>query len=121
VWIFLVFIYFRDLNARQLVAVFFPNIFWGRCLYFSFSTHKHKSKTHNSIGMFFLKPYTMAGFEPGSAVSEAAAMSTAPRRQGNCVFTAIIEAYVPKVGGNAQYCQDAICIVNIYIKKLVPT
>jgi hypothetical protein len=22
-------------------------------------------KTHNSIAMFFLKPYTLAGFEPG--------------------------------------------------------
>jgi hypothetical protein len=28
------------------------------------------------------KRYTLAGFEPGSAVSEADAMSTAPRRQG---------------------------------------
>jgi hypothetical protein len=43
-----------------------------------------KSKTHNSIAIFFLKPYTLAGFEPGSAVSEAAAKSTVPRRQG-CV------------------------------------
>jgi hypothetical protein len=31
---------------------------------------------------FFPKTYTLAGFEPGSAVSEADAMSTAPRRQG---------------------------------------
>jgi hypothetical protein len=28
-----------------------------------------------------LKPYTVAGFEPGSSVPEADAMSTAPRRQ----------------------------------------
>jgi hypothetical protein len=38
-----------------------------------------KSETYNSIAMFFLKPYTMVWFEPGSAVSEADAMSTAPR------------------------------------------
>jgi hypothetical protein len=31
--------------------------------------------------MFSLKPYTLAGFERESSVSEAAAMSTAPRRQ----------------------------------------
>jgi hypothetical protein len=41
-----------------------------------------KSKTHNNFAMFFLKPYTLAGFEPGSAVSKADAMSSAPRRQG---------------------------------------
>jgi hypothetical protein len=42
-----------------------------------------KSKTHNSIAIFFLKKtFTLAGFKPGSAVSEADAMSTAPRRQG---------------------------------------
>jgi hypothetical protein len=33
--------------------------------------------------MLSLKTYTLAGFEPGSAVSEADAMSTAPRHQGN--------------------------------------
>jgi hypothetical protein len=32
--------------------------------------------------MFFLKPDTLVGFEPGSAASEADAMSTAQRRQG---------------------------------------
>jgi hypothetical protein len=51
-------------------------------IYFNTQTMHIKSKTHNSIAMFFLKPYTLAGFEPGSAVSEADAMSTAPRRQG---------------------------------------
>jgi hypothetical protein len=30
--------------------------------------------------MFFLKPDTLAGIEPGSAVSEADAKSIAPRR-----------------------------------------
>jgi hypothetical protein len=49
---------------------------------FNTQTMHIKSKTHNSIAMFFLKPYTLAGFEPGPAVSEADAMSTAPRRQG---------------------------------------
>jgi hypothetical protein len=33
--------------------------------------------------MFSLTPYTLAGFEPGSSVSEADAMSSAPgRHQG---------------------------------------
>jgi hypothetical protein len=38
-----------------------------------------KSITHNSIAMFSLKPYTLAGFEPGSSVPEADAMSRAAR------------------------------------------
>jgi hypothetical protein len=47
--------------------------------FFSFSTQtKHIQHFHD----FPLKPYTLAGFEPGSSVSEADAMSTAPRRQG---------------------------------------
>jgi hypothetical protein len=50
--------------------------------FFNAQTMHIKSKTHNSNAMFFLKPYTLAGFEPGSAVCEAAAMSTAPRRHG---------------------------------------
>jgi hypothetical protein len=33
---------------------------------------------------FSKKTYTLVGFEPGSSVSEADAMSTAPRRQGIC-------------------------------------
>jgi hypothetical protein len=37
-------------------------------------TMHYKPKTHNSIAIFFLKPYTLAGFESGSDVSEAAAM-----------------------------------------------
>jgi hypothetical protein len=50
----------------------------GQCLYFTFSTHKQRMLSHkyiqNNITMFFLKPYTLAGFEPGSVVSEADAM-----------------------------------------------
>jgi hypothetical protein len=52
---------------------------------FSFSTHKQcilSQKHTTALLFFFLKPYTLAGLEPGSAVSEAGAMSTAPRRQG---------------------------------------
>jgi hypothetical protein len=60
-------------------------------------TMQIKSKTQNSIAMFFSKkPYTLAGFEHGSAVSEADAMSTAPLRQGknmdylvNTIFLAV--------------------------------
>jgi hypothetical protein len=33
--------------------------------------------------MIFIKPYTLAGFEPGSSDPEADVMSTAPRRQGH--------------------------------------
>jgi hypothetical protein len=33
---------------------------------------------HDGIAKFSLKPYTLAGFELGTAVPEAAAMSTAP-------------------------------------------
>jgi hypothetical protein len=49
---------------------------------------QHTNNAYNSIGhnygtaMSFLKLYTLAGFEPGSFVPEANAMSTAPRRQG---------------------------------------
>jgi hypothetical protein len=38
--------------------------------------------------MYFpLKPYTLAGFEPGSSDPEADAMSTAPRRRNNAIFS----------------------------------
>jgi hypothetical protein len=63
----------------------FLNIFFGPMSLFRFfntQTMHIKSKTHNSIAMFFLKHYILAGFEPGSAVSDAAAMSTAPRPHG---------------------------------------
>jgi hypothetical protein len=46
--------------------------------FFNTQTTHIKSKTQNSIVVFFYKHYTLTGFEPGSAVSEAAAMSTAP-------------------------------------------
>jgi hypothetical protein len=40
-------------------------------LYFASQTNKqcilHKSILHNSIAMISLKPYTLAGFEPGTA------------------------------------------------------
>jgi hypothetical protein len=57
-----------------------------------------KSKTHSSIAMFFLKPYTLSGFEPGSAVSEAAAMSTWPLRQGIPLYS-LIDLYNCAVQG----------------------
>jgi hypothetical protein len=37
-----------------------------------------KSILYNSIDMFPKKPNTLAGFEPGSSVPEADAMSTPP-------------------------------------------
>jgi hypothetical protein len=36
-----------------------------------------KSIIHSSIAMIFQKKYTQAGFEPGSSVPEAEAVSTA--------------------------------------------
>jgi hypothetical protein len=50
---------------------------------FLLSTHKQCTLSHfgnNSTAMFPLKPYTLAGFEPGFLVPEADAMSTAPRQ-----------------------------------------
>jgi hypothetical protein len=41
-----------------------------------------KSISQNSTVMFPKKPYTPAGFEPGSSVPMVDAMSTAARRQG---------------------------------------
>jgi hypothetical protein len=48
-------------------------------LFFSTQLMHVESKTHNSTAMFFLKPYTLAVFEPGTDVSESDAMSTAGR------------------------------------------
>jgi hypothetical protein len=48
-------------------------------LFFNTQTMHIKSIVHNSIDK---KPYTLAEFEPGSAGSEANAVSTSPRRQG---------------------------------------
>jgi hypothetical protein len=56
--------------------------FWGKVIRGKFVWGKDLEPKAHNITMFFLKPYTLAGFEPGSAVSEADAMSTAPRRQG---------------------------------------
>jgi hypothetical protein len=50
-------------------------------LFFNTQTLHIKSKTQQHCYVIPKKPYTLAGFEPGSAVSEADAMSTAPRRQ----------------------------------------
>jgi hypothetical protein len=41
-----------------------------------------RSTIRNSVAMFSpITPYTLAGFDPGPSVSEAYAMSTAPRHQ----------------------------------------
>jgi hypothetical protein len=63
----------------------FLYIFCGQCLYFSSkNTNTHiTSRVNESNAIFSLKPYTLAGFEPGSSVPEANVMSTAPRRQGD--------------------------------------
>jgi hypothetical protein len=41
-----------------------------------------KSIEHNGIATIPVKPWILAGFEPGSSDPEADAMSSAPRRQG---------------------------------------
>jgi hypothetical protein len=45
-------------------------------------THKQIQEFTTTLLCFPKKPNTPAGFEPGSSVSEAYALSTAPRRQG---------------------------------------
>jgi VanZ family protein len=59
-------------------------------IYLVTQTMHMKSKTHNSIAMFFLKTLyipTLAGFEPGSDVSEADAMSTVlGKPPGHCLI-----------------------------------
>jgi hypothetical protein len=58
----------------------------GQCLYFSFSTHKQciLSQLYTTVLLCFQKKLVcaLAGFEPGSSVPEADAISTTPRRQG---------------------------------------
>jgi hypothetical protein len=73
-------------SSSFFIFIYLKKIFFGPMPLFLFcntQTMHIKSKPYNSIAMFFLKPYTLVGFEPGSAVSEAAGMSTAPRRQGS--------------------------------------
>jgi hypothetical protein len=61
-------------------------------------THKQmhiKSIIHSRIAMFAMLR-SLAGFEPGYSVSEAEAMSTAPRRQGTTPFFAELLAMVAR-------------------------
>jgi hypothetical protein len=53
-----------------------------------FSTHKQciPALCTTTLQCFPLKPYTLAGFEPGSSVPEAETMSIAPRPQGIHMF-----------------------------------
>jgi hypothetical protein len=55
----------------------FKKYFSGQCLHFSNKkTTRIKSLTLNSIALFPWKPYTLAGFEPGSSIPAADAMSS---------------------------------------------
>jgi hypothetical protein len=57
-------------------------MFCGQCLFPEMNIQAmHIKSLHNRIDTFSLKPYTLAGFKPGSYVLEADAMSTAPRQQ----------------------------------------
>jgi hypothetical protein len=51
-------------------------------MYANTQTMHVKPTEQKSIAIF---SYTLAGFEPGSSVPEAEAMSTAPHRQANLV------------------------------------
>jgi hypothetical protein len=62
-----------------------PRKIWQPWPLFLFSTHKQCSLILvfiTALLWFPQKPYTLAGFEPGSSVPEADAVSTAPCRQG---------------------------------------
>jgi hypothetical protein len=54
----------------------------GKTLSAFHGTALKSGMSYHRLLRFSLKPYPLAGFEPGSAVSEADAMSIAPRRQG---------------------------------------
>jgi hypothetical protein len=51
---------------------------------------------HNIIAVFSLnKPYTLEGFEPWPSVTEAEAMSTAPRSQARPIFPKLVDNFIP--------------------------
>jgi hypothetical protein len=77
---------FPEFEKVENILRLTKKLFFGPIpLFFLFNTQTMhiKSTTQQHCYVFPKKPYTVAGFEPGSAVSEADAMSTAPRRQGN--------------------------------------
>jgi hypothetical protein len=59
-------------------------MFWADA-FISFFQHTNNNSylAKNSIAMFSPKPFTLAGFEPGSSATEAAVMSTTPRLEGS--------------------------------------
>jgi hypothetical protein len=95
---------------------------------FSFSTHKQcilSQKHTTALLCFSLKPYTLAGFEPGSAVFEADSMSTAPRRQGSTPISTSVcpDRILTRIFGSldeAKYeCRCHICMfkhVFVYVQ-----
>jgi hypothetical protein len=56
----------------------FDKSFLGRMPIFRIKNHTNAVKLHNSTAIA-KKPNTLAGFEPGSAVPHANAMTTSPR------------------------------------------
>jgi hypothetical protein len=76
----------REARAKVKKTHIQRKIGGGASVYFSFLTHikciLSRLYVHNCIARTSLKTYTLAGFEPGSSVPEADAMSTAPRHQG---------------------------------------
>jgi hypothetical protein len=64
-----------DIYLKKIILFRWPlNLF----LKVNTQTMHIKSILYNSIDMFPKKPNTLAGFEPGSSVPEADAMSTPP-------------------------------------------
>jgi hypothetical protein len=84
------------------ISIVFINIFWGKCLYFLILiTQTLHSRYINQFIQkhcyFPLKTLHPGGFEPRSSVSQADAMTTAPRRffrQKNCEKTNKFLSYI---------------------------
>jgi hypothetical protein len=75
---------FHQLRPAHAWVSFWKIIFWQMPfdIFFNTETMHTKSIVHNSVAMISLhKNLTLVGIEPGSAVTQADAMSTAPRRQ----------------------------------------
>jgi hypothetical protein len=68
---------------------------------------------NTNIDMVSLKPYTLTGFEPRSSVSEADAMSTAPRRRGHRMTLCGLRPSSSGFGPGGQGCQ-MVCFQTKY-------
>jgi hypothetical protein len=51
------------------------------------------TNTYNNSALFSKKPYNLAGFEPGSTVSEMDVLTTAPRRHDGASLKLVEESF----------------------------